>query len=72
MLAIPFEQLKFILTKVSPDDESYHLLFALTVYPGLYLLMMQTALPNIFVSPIIATFYLIGPDLFEDKEETDK
>ena len=56
---------------MSPDDESYHLLFALTVYPGLYLLMMQTAIPNIFVSPIIATFYLIGPELFEDKEATD-
>ena len=72
LLAIPFEQLKFVLTKVSPDDEGYHLLFVMTVYPGLYLFVEQFAIPNIFVVPWIGFMYVVASSLFYDEQKTDE
>lgn len=66
LLAIPFEQLKFILTKVAPSDEGFHLLFVLTAYPGLYLLIMNFSIPNLFFVPILGLVYLIDSKLFWD------
>lgn len=39
LIAIPFKQIKYILTNLDVDNEGYHILFLLTAYPGLYLLM---------------------------------
>lgn len=39
-IKIPFEQIKFILTQVDPEDEYFHILYILTAYPGLYLVML--------------------------------
>lgn len=72
LLAIPFEQFKFILTQVSPDDPGYHLLFVLTVYPGLYLLMMNFAVPNILMIPLLAPLYFFASEMFVDREATDQ
>lgn len=58
------------MTNLEPDDEGYHLLFLMTAYPGLYLLMEQFSILNLFTMPVLGFFYMIGPELFSDTEAT--
>lgn len=68
LISIPFKQIRFILTNLNVSDEGYHILFLLTVYPGLYLLMEQFSITNLFTMPILAFLYLILPEIFSDSQ----
>ena len=72
ILAVPFEQTRFILQGVDPTDAGYHFLFVLTAYPILYMGTMQVDINNLIFIPFLAFLYLLTPAMFVDSVRTTK